>query len=164
MDLTDRPIDRAAADQAIPQRSGDALLARALGRARWSILWERVWPPLAAIATVVGLFLAVSWLGVWLMLPPIGRAIGIGLFFLLTAAAFAPLLIVRLPSKNDRLRRLDRNSHLPHRAATTLRAGRPVPALAKRDPYALRALVLMSVIATFFIAGGERMRRINAAF
>ena len=171
------------------------MLARALGRARWSILWERLWPALASIATVVGLFLAVSWLGIWLMLPPIGRAIGLGLFFLLTAAAFAPLLMVRLPNHSDGLRRLDRNSRLPHRPATTiadelavdgedsfavalwrahieralraaktLRAGRPVPMLAVRDPYAIRAFVLVSVIATFFIAGGERMRRINAAF
>ena len=55
-------------------------------------------PRSRAIATAVGLFLAVSWLGLWLMLPPVGRAIGLGLFFLLTAAAFAPLLMVRLPS------------------------------------------------------------------
>src|SRR4051794_28993184 len=120
MDLTDRPADRAAAEPTVPQRSGDALLARALGRARWSILWERLWPALAGIATAVGLFLAVSWLGVWQMLPPLGRAIGVGVFFLLTAAAFAPLLMVRLPNRTDGLRRLDRNSHLPHRPATTV--------------------------------------------
>jgi uncharacterized protein (TIGR02302 family) len=193
--LTDRPTERAATDQAVRERGGDAVLARALSRARWSILWERLWPALAAVATVTGLFLAVSWLGIWLMLPPVGRAIGLGIFFLLTAAAFAPLLTVRLPSQTDGLRRLDRNSQLPHRPATaiaddlavdardsfavtlwrahveralraaeTLRAGRPSPKLAARDPYAIRALVLVSVIATFFIAGGERMRRINAAF
>src|SRR5204863_250920 len=75
---------------------------------------------LASIATVVGLFLAVSWLGVWLMLPPLARAIGLGLFFLLAAAAFAPLLMVRMPSSTDGLRRLDRNSSLPHRPATTI--------------------------------------------
>ena len=50
------------------------------------------------------------------------------------------------------------------RAAKTLRAGLPVPRLAARDPYALRGLVLVAVIATFFIAGSDRMRRINAAF
>src|SRR5258705_5304885 len=116
--LTDRPIDNVAAD--LNSYDGDTLLARALKRARWSILWERLWPALATIATAVGLFLAVSWLGVWLMLPPIGRAIGIGLFFLLAAAAFAPLLMVRWPSKADGLRRLDHNSHLPHRPATTV--------------------------------------------
>src|SRR5436309_16056346 len=96
------------------------MLARGLFRARMAILWERLWPALASMATVAGLFLAVSWLGLWLWLPPIGRAIGLGVFFLLTAAAFAPLLMVRLPSKIDGLRRLDRNSGLPHRPATAI--------------------------------------------
>src|SRR5207244_12724244 len=111
------------------------------------------------------------------------------------AAAFAPLLMVRLPSRTDGLRRLDRNSLMQHRPATTisdelaadkqdsfavtlwrahieralraaktLRAGRPIPRLAVRDPYALRGLVVVAVIASFFIAGSDRMRRINAAF
>src|SRR5262249_46781238 len=70
------------------ERAGDDLLARALRRARWTIFWERLWPALASIATVIGLFLALSWLGLWLSLPPTGRAIGLGIFFLLTAAAF----------------------------------------------------------------------------
>jgi uncharacterized protein (TIGR02302 family) len=160
-----------------------------------TILWERVWPALATVATVLGLFLAVSWLGLWLWLPPLGRAVGLGLFFLLTAAAFAPFLLLRMPTRTEGLRRLDRNTRLPHRPATaladdlaadgtdsvsvalwrahiertlraarTLRAGLPTPRLASRDPYALRGLVLFLVLATFFAAGGERMKRIAAAF
>src|SRR5262249_13665777 len=50
------------------------------------------------------------------------------------------------------------------RAAKTLRAGRPVPRLAVLDPYAFRGLVVIAVIASFFVAGSDRMRRINAAF
>src|SRR5450432_1614451 len=176
-------------------RGSDAVLARALERARAAILWERLWPALAAPATAVGLFLAVSWLGVWLWLPPSGRAIGLCLFFLLAVAATLPLLRLRLPTREDGLRRLDRWSGLPHRPATTiaddmaagttdpssvviwhahieralraakqLKAGPPAPRLAQRDPYALRALVLVLVIATFVAAGGERLRRISAAF
>src|SRR3977135_2265766 len=49
------------------------------------------------------------------------------------------------------------------RAAKTLRAGRPSPGLAARDPYAIRALVLLLVVTTFFAAGNERLRRITAA-
>jgi len=177
------------------ERSSDAALSRALGRARWTIFWERLWPGLASITTVIGLFLAFSWLGLWLWLPPIGRAVGLGVFFLLTAAAFAPLLMLRLPSRHDGLRRLDRNSALPHRPATaiadeladsttdsysvalwrahieralraaaTLKAGMPAPRLALRDPFALRALVAVLVVATFFAAGGERTKRVAAAF
>jgi uncharacterized protein (TIGR02302 family) len=182
---------------ATPRRddSGEAVLARALRRARWSIFWERVWPGAAGVATVGGLFLAVSWLGLWLWLPPIGRAIGLGLFFLLTAAAFAPFLMVRIPSSADGLRRLDRNSGRPHRPATAiaddiaaptedafslalwrahveralrtasaLKAGMPAPRVARRDPLALRALVAVLVVATFVAAGGDRLKRIAAAF
>ena len=65
-----------------PAEGGQAMLDRALTRARWSLLWERLWPALASIATAVGLFLAASWLGLWLWLPPIGRAVGLGVFFL----------------------------------------------------------------------------------
>src|SRR6266536_1396084 len=81
MDLTDRPADAAASHQLPPQeRAGDELLARALRRARWTIFWERLWPALASIATVIGLFLAVSWLGRWLWLPPARRALRLGRF------------------------------------------------------------------------------------
>jgi uncharacterized protein (TIGR02302 family) len=163
--------------------------------ARWSILWERLWPALVSLASAVGLFLVVSWLGVWLWLPPIGRAIGLLVIFVVTAAATVPLLRLRIPSVQEGLRRLDRVSGLPHRPATTvndelataaddslavalwrthvertlerarnLRAGVPLPRLALRDPYALRALILVLLVATFFAAGGERLRRISAAF
>jgi uncharacterized protein (TIGR02302 family) len=193
--LTDRPLEVPSADQGRRPRTGNERLARALGRARWTIFWERLWPAVASIATVVGLFLALSWLGLWLWLPPIGRAIGLGIFFLLTAAAFAPLLMLRMPSMTDGLRRLDRNSGLPHRPATaiadeiaapakdsyavalwrahveralrsakTLKAGIPMPRLALRDPFALRGMVAVLVVATFVAAGGERTKRLAAAF
>jgi uncharacterized protein (TIGR02302 family) len=193
--LTERSAEDAASAQPRPEAGRPRLLTGALERARWTILWERLWPALATVATAIGLFLAVSWLGVWLWLPPIGRAIGLGLFFLLTAAAFAPLFLLRMPNRTEALRRLDRNTRLPHRPATaladdlavdsgdslsvalwrahvertlraarTLKAGLPTPRLAVRDPFALRGLVLFLVIATFFAAGGDRMKRIAAAF
>jgi uncharacterized protein (TIGR02302 family) len=194
--LSDRFPDAASSQPALPpERPGSDMLNRALGRARWTIFWERLWPGLASIATVIGLFLAVSWLGLWLWLPPMGRAIGLGVFFLLASAAFTPILMLRVPSRMDGLRRLDRNSGLPHRPATaiadeiavpskdsyslalwrahleralraakTLRAGAPMPRLALRDPFALRAFVAVLAIAAFFAAGGDRMKRLAAAF
>src|SRR5262244_691334 len=80
------------------------LLARALARARGSLFWERLWPALAAVATMLGLFLAFSWAGLWLALPPLARAIGLVLFGLGVAAAALPLLMLRVPSVNDGLR------------------------------------------------------------
>ena len=171
------------------------LLGHAQTRARWALFWERLWPGLAAVATAVGLFLALSWLGLWLWLPPLGRAIGLFGFAVLTAAATAPLLFVRFPSQAEGLRRLDHVSGVAHRPATSLadeiatprddpwsialwrahvermlksahalRPGLPTPRLAARDPMALRALVLILAIATFISAGGDRTRRVAAAF
>ncbi len=49
-------------------------------------------------------------------------------------------------------------------AARAFKAGWPSPRLSLRDPYALRGLVLIAVIATFIAAGGERWKRITGAF
>ena len=179
-------------DRAVPIRE---LLARAVQRARGSLLWERLWPALATLAVAVGLFLTFSWAGLWLVLPPLGRAIGLSVFALIIIAAAVPLMRLRVPTIHDGLRRLDRVSGAPHRPATTvvdqiaandhdpvtqalwqahveralmsarkLKAGWPSPRLALRDPMALRALVLILVVASFFGASGERFKRIAAAF
>ena len=188
-------------DQAAAQRASSgvtehrSLLAAAVWRARLSIFWERAWPALAMLATVIGLFLAVSWLGLWLWLPPLGRAVALLGFVALSVAALVPLGYLRVPAVTDGLRRLDRVSGLRHRPATaiadelavtnkdpyslalwnahiarslqaarTLKSGLPAPRLAGRDPYALRALVLIACIATFIAAGGEHWKRVAAAF
>lgn len=168
-------------------------LAEALRRARWAIVWERFWPHLARLLTVVGLFLAVSWAGAWLLLPFAGRLIGIGIFALLALASLLPMLRFRWPTRDDALRRLDHGTGIRHRPATALtdtlqsadpvalalwqaqrertlsqlkriRAGLPSPRLAIHDPWALRALVVVLMAATFFAASGERTARVAAAF
>ncbi len=175
--------------------AASSLLATTLRRARWTIFWERLWPPLAALATAVGLFLALSWLGLWLWLPPLGRAAAVIACALVAAVAAFQFVYVRMPGIRDGLSRLDRGSGLPHRPATAiaddlavttkdpyslalwnahveraraaaaaLHAGWPSPRVARRDPYALRALILVACVATFFAAGGERWKRIAAAF
>jgi uncharacterized protein (TIGR02302 family) len=170
-------------------------LGIALRRARWTIFWERLWPVVAQLAAVVGLFLTVSWLGLWLWLPPLAGAAGLAAFAVLALAAIVPFVSLRLPAAVDALRRLDRGSGVRHRPATTIadelavtptdpyslalwqahvertlaaarafRAGWPSPRLSLRDPYALRGLVLIAAIATFVAAGGERWKRVAAAF
>jgi uncharacterized protein (TIGR02302 family) len=170
-------------------------LASAVRRARYAIFWERLWPALAAPATAIGLFLAASWLGVWLWLPVFARGALLACFVVLVLVSLWPLLRLRLPQLNDAVRRLDRASGLRHRPATAisdalaatpsdpgtqalwkahveraaaaarlLKSGTPSPRIAWRDPYALRAFVLVACIATFFAAGGERWKRVAAAF
>jgi len=178
-----------------PALDAKSPLGTALRRARWTILWERLWPALARIATVAGIFLTLSWLGLWLDLPPLGRAIVLFAMAILVLAALVPLVRLRIPAAAESLSRLDRGSGLPHRPATAIadelavtpqdpyslalwkshlertlasarsfKAGWPSPRLSASDPYALRGLVLIAVIASFFAADGEHWKRITAAF
>ena len=180
---------------AAPADPGRAALAAAVARARWTIFWERLWPALATLATAIGLFLALSWLGLWLWLPPLARAVVLLALAAATVWAAFPFVSLRMPGARDVLSRLDRGSGLQHRPATaiadqlavtpkdpyslalwnahvdralvaarTLKSGAPSPRLAWRDPYALRALVLIACLATFLAAGGERWKRVAAAF
>jgi uncharacterized protein (TIGR02302 family) len=184
-------------DSPAPMRDPDAAarlqLTQAIQRSKYAIAWERGWPHLARLLTVVGLFLAVSWAGLWLNLPFVARAIGLGLFVVLALAALLPAIRFRWPSREEALSRLDRGSGIAHRPATELtdtlvtqdpvaralwqaqrertlasikriRAHLPSPRLAIHDPWALRALVLLLVVATYVAAGDERLLRTEAAF
>jgi uncharacterized protein (TIGR02302 family) len=180
-----------------PERNFDAVsrlrITQAVRRSEFAIAWERCWPHLARALTVAGLFLVLSWAGLWLVLPFAARAIGLGLFLILALAALSPLLRFRWPGKPEALARLDRGTGILHRPATTLtdtltnqdpvalalwqaqrertlasikriRAGLPSPRLAIHDPWALRALIVVLMVATYIAAGDERRVRVAAAF
>jgi uncharacterized protein (TIGR02302 family) len=190
-------LSGATPDSPEPERSTDAVsrlrIAQALRRAEFAIVWERSWPHLARFLTVAGLFLVLSWAGLWLILPFVARALGLGIFLVLVLAALSPLLWFRWPSRQEALGRLDRGTGIRHRPATTLtdtlttqdpvalalwqaqrhrtlasikriRAGLPSPRLAIHDPWALRALIVVLMAATYIAAGDERRIRVAAAF
>ena len=187
----------ASPDPSQPAREPDSVarlqLTQALQRAQYAIAWERAWPALARILSVVGLFLVASWAGLWLALPFLARAIGIALFAVAALAAIYPFARFRWPTREEALSRLDRGTGIRHRPATALtdtlstkdpiaqalwqeqrertlasikriRAGLPSPRLPIHDPWALRALVMVMLVAAYFAAGDERMLRIAAAF
>jgi uncharacterized protein (TIGR02302 family) len=87
-------------------------------RAAWVLLWERIWPPLAAVGVVIGAFLAASWFGLWFVTPEAARLVGLGLFALAIVAALAPLARLRWPSRADALARLDADARDAHRPAS----------------------------------------------
>lgn len=182
---------REAATSARPP--ANAVLEQAVKRATWALAWERGWPHAARILCVVGLFLAVSWAGLWLALPFVARIIGLGLFAVLGLAALVSLIRFRWPRRDEALRRLDHGSGIRHRPVTALadtvssqdpvalalwqaqrqrtlaslkriRAGLPSPRVALHDPWALRALVVLLMLATYIAAGGDRTARLAAAF
>lgn len=172
-----------------------AILDALVTRARLAVLWERLWPALTALFIVLGFFLTVSWLGLWLLLPGWGRAFGVAAF---AAALLWPAwLLVRIasPSRREALNRIDRDSNLPHRPATTfddalsnpdaddgtralwrlhqrraeqaaslLKVAPPAPKTALQDRFAVRAAVLLAVIAAGFVAGPQKFARVAAAF
>jgi uncharacterized protein (TIGR02302 family) len=190
-------LNGATPDPTEPTRDAAALsrlrLAEALQRAKFAIAWEQSWPHLARLLTVGGLFLVVSWSGLWMALPSLARAIGLLLFAVLALVALFPLFKFRWPSREAGLSRLDRGTGIRHRPATALtdtlasqdpvalalwqaqrertlasikriRAGLPSPRLTIHDPWALRALVAVLMVATFIAAGEERTARVIAAF
>src|SRR6202041_2195349 len=193
----ERLLNGPTLDSPEPERSSEAAsrlrIAQAVRRAEFAIAWERSWPHLARFLTVVGLFLVLSWAGLWLVLPFAARAVGLGVFLVVALAALFPLFQFRWPSRPDALTRLARGTGIRHRPATTLtdtlkshdpvalalwqaqrertlasikriRAGLPSPRLAIHDPWALRALIVVLMVATYIAAGDERRIRVAAAF
>src|SRR5262249_45355302 len=111
----------------------------------------------------------------------------------LAIASLAPLVWFRWPTRNEALARLDRGTGIRHRPATALtdtlasqdpvaltlwrvqrertlasiksiKAGLPSPRLALHDPWALRALVIVLLLAAAIAAGEDRRARLAAAF
>lgn len=98
-------------------------IARALARARRALWLERIWPPLAALSGVVALFVAVSWLGLWLVVPDWLRLILLTLFGVALLAPLVPLVRTRRPSGEDALARVEQETGAPHRPVTGYRDG-----------------------------------------
>jgi uncharacterized protein (TIGR02302 family) len=89
-------------------------------RAGLSLAWERAWPALAGLLACLCVFLAVSWLGLWLPLPGPWRIAGVALFGLAGLVSLLPLRHVVRLSRAEALARIDRDSGLPHRPASAL--------------------------------------------
>ncbi len=89
----------------------------AVSRARWTLGFERLWPHLVPLLSLGGLFLILSWLGLWPLLPDIARFGLVGLFGTLTLFLLVPLLRLRWPAREEALDRIVRESGTPHRPA-----------------------------------------------
>jgi uncharacterized protein (TIGR02302 family) len=114
---SDEPKDEVHDDAS--ENAGAALEALAR-RAEAALVFERIWPPLAWAGAVLALFLAASWLGLWLSAPHAGRIAGLALFAALLLAALAPLARLKRPTRQETLARLDRDALRPHRPAASL--------------------------------------------
>ena len=114
-----------------PATSTEKRLDRVVRRATAAAFWEGLWRGLIPPLVVVGAFLCVSWLGLWLDVSHVGRMIGVGLFAVLFAASTFGLWTLAPLSRREALRRIDRASGLAHRPASVLD---DTLATADRDP------------------------------
>lgn len=115
--------DRRVPQPATGKRGVKARLDQLARRAELVLGWESLWPAIVPVLAVVGFFIAVSWLGLWLDVPRWGRIGGVLVFAVALAAALYQLVRWVRPSRVEALARLDRDSGLPHRPASTLDDG-----------------------------------------
>jgi len=164
---------------------GERLLQRKLAWTKQSIFFENLWLRLWPLFIVLSLFLIATLFGFWSILSPLLHRVLLALFIFAGFFALYPLLSLRWPKEKEALKRLDKNSVLPHQPAqafkdqlaskhenkkTThiwvqfkerlvekikgLRVPFPQPNTAKKDPFALRiVLVVLVVLGLFFQQG-----------
>ncbi len=161
--------------------------------ARWTLMFERLWPALWPPLGVAGAFLCLALLGIPPMLPPLAHII------LLAATAVAIVVLLarglrglRMPEDGAADRRLERASGLRHRPLSVLadtptatdeaglalwqahiaravaqirriRVGLPHPGLARQDRRALRGGLVVGLVACLGVAGTDAPDRVLAA-
>ncbi len=143
---------------------------------------------------VVSAFLVFAFLGGWDLLPPLAHRVLLGAFALALVVSFLPLVRIAIPDRNEALRRLERDSGIKHRPASSyedtlspdahtetaglwtlhrqrlarlvarLRPSWPAPRVDGQDPYAIRAALFVALVAAFFAAGGDIGQRLKSAF
>lgn len=181
-------------DQQTPSAEGRAF-NRKVRLSRLALLFEQLWPRLWLVIGVLGLFVLVSFAGLWLWLPPVAHEIVLSAFGLALVAALIFAARVRWPTREEGIRRIERRSGIPHRPASSyedtlsasasgsateriwqahkarlaallerLRVGPPQPRTDRKDPFALRALLVLGVVLLLGLVGDSAKDRLFAAF
>ncbi len=170
------------------------LLERQVLIAKCILMFERIWRALLWPFVLTGGFVFVSLVGLWDAAPGWVHSVGLLLYAAAMTVLLVPLARLRWPDRDEALRRLERDSGNRHRPASAyddtlaqgdapasqtlwrlhrermarmvaaLRPKAPQPRLARFDPFALRALVLLLVITASVAVGTNAWERIRAAF
>ncbi|WP_162914191.1 TIGR02302 family protein [Taklimakanibacter lacteus] len=159
-------------------------LKRTVLYARLALFWERLWAAAYPLVMVLALFTVAVLTGILALLPDPVRYAALGLFALAFLWALRPLLTLVYPARSEGLRRIEQASALDHRPVSAsedqpanpspvasaiweehvarqlarlrqLRSGTPRSALKWRDPYALRLVALLAVIAAALLYRGD---------
>ena len=89
-------------------------LARTRFAVRATMVVERGWPLVLPLLVITGLFLSLSWLGVFRILPDIVRLASIIALGIAALAALYPLRFYRHPTAGEIDRRIERANKLVH--------------------------------------------------
>ena len=167
---------------------------RRVSLSRLALILERMWEALLWPFLVISLFLIVSLFELWGALPPLAHRILLFGFLIALLASIIPLVRISWPTRQEALRRLERDAGIKHRPATSyedrigdtasgeatllwhahrerlsrliarLKPRWPDPRTDKSDPFALRAVLLLLLFVGFLSAGGSSWDRIRQAF
>ena len=192
--MQQRPSRTTEHDARTNARALERRVDRALMAAHAGLVWERVWPLLVPALCIIAIFCIASWAGLWPTLDPWVRIGVVAAFILAAIGSLYPLLRLRLPSTEQAIARVEKSSSLRHRPISTIRdtlsgqvsgearalweahrrrtaetigrldSGSPHPRMAARDPYAIRAIILMLFVVAASYAGNTRLDRIRQAF
>ncbi|MGH6735161.1 MAG: TIGR02302 family protein [Methyloceanibacter sp.] len=159
-----------------------------------ALLGERAWEALLWPFVVVASFLIPTLLGGWGVMPPLLHRILLGAFAVALLISFLPLVRLVLPTRAEALRRLERTANIKHRPASSyedrlgstppaetaflwathrerlsrlvakLKPSWPTPRTDRKDPYAIRAALLLGLVVAVLAAGADSGTRLRAAF
>ncbi len=116
-----RPDQIARGERAALERQLEQAARRLEGKirsARRLILLERLWPRLWLPLSVAGVFALLTALGLWQYLSPRWHVGLLTAFALMLITSLVPLFGLRLPSREEALRRLEQRSGIAHRPAS----------------------------------------------
>jgi len=108
------------ADNGLTRAQVDAKLDRLVFRSRLALLVESIWRAALPPIVVLGFFVGLSWLGLWLYLPTWARLVGLVGFAILFVWSCRDLLNVKKPSREEALHRIERDSGQSHRPLTAI--------------------------------------------
>lgn len=185
--MTERPTSGTERNLAV-RLAASRLATRAV------MVVERAWPLLLPLLLVVALFLSVTWLGLFARLPDIARFAVVALFGAAALAALYPLRFFSLPTASEidtRIEAANALLHSPLRVQTDRPGGEagefaqalwrehqkrmaarldslgtdlPATGVARRDPWAVRAVVALLLVVSLAFSYGPQGGRIGDAF
>jgi uncharacterized protein (TIGR02302 family) len=104
---------------AAPTSAIDSAFERKVRASQWSLRFETFWLRLWALFAIIGLFLVVSFVGVWSHLGATAHMALLVLFGLGALGSLAFAVIGRSPTRDRAIARIEKVSGMPHRPASS---------------------------------------------